>query len=164
MLELPPLAIRVTAMACHLFGLAGWAIAMVVTFPFSSVLLPLLLWLMNRDRDPLIDHHGKAAIDFQASLLFYRILEIGLLAAITITVQGGFPESVEPLLNQSELSLVNGLQIVDTIFLMALFLWQGVLVTTATLKAYRGELYSYPFTLGIFRQDAIETNQSEEEE
>ena len=40
---------------------------------FGSLLLPLIIWLTQRDRVYELDQHGKNIVNFQLSLLVYLL-------------------------------------------------------------------------------------------
>ena len=46
---------------------------------FGSLILPLVLWLTNRDRVYQMDSHGKTIINFQISLIIYMLICIPLI-------------------------------------------------------------------------------------
>jgi uncharacterized Tic20 family protein len=50
------------AMICHLAALAGFLM------PFGNLLGPLLIWLLKRVDMPLVDSHGKEALNFQITV------------------------------------------------------------------------------------------------
>ena len=50
------------AMACHLSALAGFLV------PFGNIAGPLLVWLLKRAEIPLVDAHGKEALNFQITV------------------------------------------------------------------------------------------------
>src|SRR5258705_68928 len=47
------------AMFCHLSALAGFLI------PFGNIVGPVVVWLIKRAEMPLVEYHGKEAINFQ---------------------------------------------------------------------------------------------------
>ena len=47
---------------------------------FGSLLLPLILWLTNKDKVYAMDEHGKKIINFQISLIIYMLLLMGFMA------------------------------------------------------------------------------------
>jgi uncharacterized Tic20 family protein len=49
---------RNMAMLCHVLGIAGF-------------LGPLVIWLNERDKHRFVDEHGRAAMNYQISLLLY---------------------------------------------------------------------------------------------
>jgi len=56
------------AMYIQLSALAGYFI------PFGSVIVPVVLWLIWRDKDPYIDEMGREATNFQMSMILYYII------------------------------------------------------------------------------------------
>ncbi|WP_452221265.1 DUF4870 domain-containing protein [Lacinutrix salivirga] len=63
---------------------------------FGSLLLPLVLWISQKDRIYQMDAHGKSIVNFQLSLLVYCILcvplillfGLGLLGFLVLAVVG----------------------------------------------------------------------------
>ena len=53
---------RMWAMLCHLSALAGFVV------PFGSIIGPLIVWLIKRDEMPVVDVHGKKALNFQITM------------------------------------------------------------------------------------------------
>ncbi len=60
------------AMYIQLSAFAGYFI------PFGSVIVPVVLWLIWRDRDPYIDEMGREATNFQLSMVLYYIISFVL--------------------------------------------------------------------------------------
>lgn len=61
------------AMICHLSALAGFVI------PFGNLLGPLIVWLIKRSEMPLVDRHGKEALNFQISVTIAFLVCIPLM-------------------------------------------------------------------------------------
>lgn len=63
---------------------------------FGGFIVPLILWLTNKDKVIFMDEHGKAVVNFQISLFIYCILSIpaillfglGILMLITLAILG----------------------------------------------------------------------------
>jgi uncharacterized Tic20 family protein len=63
---------------------------------FGGLIVPLVLWLSQRDRVVGMDEHGKAIVNFQLSLLLYAFISIpaillvglGVLMLIAIAILG----------------------------------------------------------------------------
>jgi uncharacterized Tic20 family protein len=105
------------AMACHLGGLAHFSNFCCLPL---GVLVPLVIWLAERDRDPFVDLHGKESVNFQLNVLFWWLI----FAALTCCVIGA------PLL-------------------IALHVAQIVLAILASIEAAEGRPYRYPLTVRI---------------
>ena len=110
----------------HLSGFAGWF------FPFGNIIAPLILWVSKKNESTYIDVHGKAAINFQLSLILYCFLLAILILPITI------------------LTLGLGLIAIIIGFIPAIIL-KIVLIISASIKANNGEYYDYPFTIEFIK-------------
>lgn len=65
-------------MLCHISALSGFLI------PFGSVVGPLLIWQIKKNEIPSTEVHGKAALNFQLTVLIvaFGCLILGLLLAV----------------------------------------------------------------------------------
>jgi hypothetical protein len=61
------------AMICHLSALAGFLV------PFGNVIGPLIVWLMKRAEMPMVERHGKEALNFQITVAIAFAICIPLL-------------------------------------------------------------------------------------
>jgi uncharacterized Tic20 family protein len=110
----------------HLSGFAGWF------FPFGNIIAPLLLWIAKKNESSYIDSHGKAAVNFQLSILLYCLLLVILIIPITIFTLG------------------LGLVAVLVGFIPAIIL-KIILIISASIKATNGEFYHYPYTIDFVK-------------
>jgi len=55
---------------------------------FGSLLLPLIIWLTQRDKVLELDQHGKNIVNFQLSLLVYFIICIPLILLLGLGLVG----------------------------------------------------------------------------
>jgi uncharacterized Tic20 family protein len=60
------------AMGCHLAALSGFLI------PFGNVIGPLVIWLIKRAEMPMVDRHGKEALNFQITVMIAFLISIPL--------------------------------------------------------------------------------------
>ena len=105
------------AMACHLVALSGFII------PFGNVLGPLVVWLIKKDTMPLVDQHGKEALNFQITVLLAVVISV-LLVFVLI----GF------------------------VLLFVVGLGALILTIMAAVKVSNGVLnYRYPFALRLIK-------------
>lgn len=100
----------------------NWAIVAHVGGLFGSFLVPMLLWLFQREYSPLMERHGREALNFHLTML------IGLIAAGLL------------------IPLVVGL-----FALIALIIYEVVVVVRAGIAAGRGQTYRYPLTIRFIR-------------
>ncbi len=61
------------AMFCHLAALSGFVI------PLGNVIGPLIIWLIKKDTMPLVNEHGKEALNFQITVLIAMIISVILM-------------------------------------------------------------------------------------
>ena len=107
---------KMVATFSHLGIVAGTIV------PFGSVLLPLILWLVYKDKSEYVAYHAKEALNFQLTML------IGFVAsAILIFVVIGIP-------------LLIVLAIVDLVFCII-----------AAMRPNEGERYSYPYAFRFIK-------------
>jgi hypothetical protein len=96
------------------------------------VLGPLIVWMIQRERFPSVDQHGKESINLNLSMLIYQVA----------LVVGGFVVGVPTC----------GLGIwvagVASLVLVAAHL---VLVIVASAQAWSGGFYRYPFILRLIK-------------
>lgn len=110
----------------HLSGFAG------CIFPFGNIIAPLLLWSAKKNESAYIDMHGKAAVNFQLSLMLYSFLLALLIIPLTIFTLG--------------LGLIA--LIIGIIPILILII---ATIISASIKATNGEYYDYPFTIEFIK-------------
>jgi uncharacterized Tic20 family protein len=105
------------AMICHLSALAGFLI------PFGNIAGPLIVWLIKRAEMPLVDVHGKEALNFQ--------ITVSIAIAVCIPL----------------MFVLIGIPLMVIIGLGAL-----ILTIMAAVKVSNGEFeYRYPFALRLLK-------------
>ena len=105
------------AMWCHLGTFSG------VLIPFGNFLAPLLIWLLKKDEDPLVDDQGKESLNFQISVFLYAIVS-GMLVFLFVGI----------------------------FLLLVLALFAIVQVIKASLSASEGKSYRYPLCMRFIKQ------------
>lgn len=110
-------------MLCHLSALAGFLI------PFGNILGPLLVWQIKKNEIPSTDIHGKAALNFQITVI------IALLASMVAGV------------------ILSFICIGVIFFLIAggIALCSFIFAIIAGIKANNGEDYKYPYSLELVK-------------
>ena len=114
---------RTWNMLCHLSALAGYII------PFGNVLGPLIIWQIKKNEFPSVEEHGKAALNFQITVL------IGVLIGITAAV----------LLS----AVCIGFLFIPVV--VAIGLCGLIFAVIAGIKANNGEPYRYPWSLNLVK-------------
>jgi uncharacterized protein len=100
------------AMLCHLSAFAGFF------FPFGGIIGPLICWLSKRDESTWVYLNGRAALNFQLSMLLYIVLAVPLCFILI-----GIP------------------------IIMVLGTLKVVCVIIASVKAAKGEMFRYPLVI-----------------
>lgn len=131
-------------------------------FPFGNFIFPLILWVLNKDKDAYVDQNGKQAINFQISLLLYGII----LGTITIPILLMTGWEFAELINfwqynghHVDFNLVRlptigtNVVILGIIAVLAIVLALMDIVCTilATLRSNEGVLYTYPLSIKFLK-------------
>jgi uncharacterized Tic20 family protein len=70
---------------------------------FGGLLVPLILWLTQKDKVEGMDEHGKAIVNFQLSMIIYAIICIPLIFLIGLGILGliliGIISFIFPIIN-----------------------------------------------------------------
>lgn len=129
------------AMLCHVTSFAGFFL------PFGNIILPLIVWISNKDKSEFVDHHGKTSLNFQISYMLYVVLICGIAAAFILpSLFISIAENGEP----DPFTLFPSI-IGWGIGIGALWLISVILVVIASIKAANGERYQYPLTIKFLR-------------
>lgn len=107
------------AMILHLCGFLNGMLPIVV---------PLIIWLLKREESDFIDKHGKAALNFQISVIIISILAV-LFIIFTFGLGTFF---VAPL---------------AIIFVLLYILF----IIRAAIAAHKGQYYTYPISWDIIK-------------
>jgi len=113
---------RTWGMLCHLAALAGFLPMM----PFLAVAGPLVVWLVKKDEYPFVNTQGKAAINFQISMLIYGAFAILL-------------------------ALACGSLGIGIVLFLAVVISDLILTIIAAIKANEGESFQYPVSFTFIR-------------
>lgn len=93
-----------------------------IIVPFAGLVVPVVLWQLNKDRSPMIDEHGKIVVNWLLSHLIYTGVSV-----ILVYILIGIP-------------------------LLLMFIVMGVLFgIMGAVKARRGVLWVYPLSIPFFR-------------
>jgi uncharacterized Tic20 family protein len=100
---------RNMAMLCHLLGMVGF-------------FAPLVIWLNEKDKHKFVDEHGRAAMNYQISIIIYY-----LASCILCLILIGIP------------------------MLIALVIMHVVFVIIAAVKASNGKPWQYPIAIRFIK-------------
>lgn len=118
-------------------------------FPFGSILGPLIMWSVNKDKSTYLDDNGKQAVNFNLSYTLYLFV-LGM-AAFPFAF-GSFFNHIRHIDDFENLSfhfdfnnLFGFLSLASIISIVGII--KFALVIVAAIKASRGEVYNYPLTI-----------------
>ena len=113
------------AMLAHLGALSG------LLFPVAgNIIGPLIPWILKKDEMPLVDRHGKEALNFQLSMLLYNVA-LSVVGFVLLVILIGF-----------------------VILPVAWVCWYVMVIVfpiLAGLKANEGGFYEYPLTIRFIK-------------
>ena len=98
------------------------ALIVMTGIPFGHILGPLVVWLLKKNRYPFVNDQGKESLNFQLSMTLYAFV-----AALLIFVNIG------------------------AIMLFGLVVGNLILVIIASVKAFNGETFRYPFKIRFIK-------------
>jgi len=129
--QAPPKNDNLLAALCHLTGLFTYLL------PFlGNFILLLIIWAVKRKDSPLIDESGKAALNFQISMLIY--LAIGVVAC-------GISFLLFAIVRMD--ILVIGMMAMAGVFLIFYNIFYCVFIILAAITASEGRVYNYPLAI-----------------
>lgn len=125
--------------------------------PFGNFIGPIVLWTMNRAKSEFVDTHGKAAINFQISVLLYAVIlgtisiplfVFSLFGSLDFIDFNGLHDFHINIGKPSPLLYIGGgLGVIAFIG----FILELVFIIKASLKARDGERYHYPLTINFIK-------------
>lgn len=89
---------------------------------FTTIIGPLIIWLLKKDESAYVDYYGKMYLNFAISYIIY-----GILATISTVILIGFV--IGPIVGLAGL----------------------VFTIIGIVKAYEGSYYKIPFVIEIFK-------------
>jgi hypothetical protein len=155
MRQKPKQQMRIWAVLCHFSALLGWILLVCLVFigiPLFlplNLLAPLMIWHFKKSQYPWIDLQGKESLNFQFSLTLYTLIAIAISLILLLTsfvlvmTNNGSANEIK--------NTLDGLLIVLISLIVFKFVLQSFVVTFASVKAYKGEYYRYPFTIRVLR-------------
>lgn len=145
----PPSRERVWATFCHLAALTP-----LLGIPFGLVAGPLVVWLIKKDESAFVDRHGKAALNFQISMLLLVLLlaVVGVLYlwGLALLGPGGPRLSIEQLLSRPFL-LRAAFPAAIAVVVLLLAIFDVVCVVMGAVRANKGLEHRYPLAIPFIR-------------
>jgi len=112
--------------------------------PMGGLAVPIVLWVLGKDKNPLVDQHGKNVLNWQISLFIYFVASVAIYVvcsafSILLTHITGFPFVIGMML-MSPMLIPFLLRILMMVFL-----------TIGAVKANEGTLWKYPLSIPFFK-------------
>jgi uncharacterized protein len=120
----PDNRVRLWNMLCHLSALTG-----LLAIPFANVLAPLIVWQIKKNEIPSVEIHGKAAVNFQLTIVIAMLVTFAVAFALSFVCIGFILFSVPGVI----------------------FVCGMVFAVIAGVKANEGQEYKYPYSLNLIK-------------
>ncbi|THD68036.1 DUF4870 domain-containing protein [Robertkochia marina] len=130
--------------------------------PFGNFILPLILWISNKDRSEFIDENGKNALNFQISILLYSLFLGIICIPFVLFTAFDFIQLANILEHnthdidlpvQSLYDLSVGMIPVGIagLLIFGLFVLDVLCTIIAGIRASKGISYNYPITINFIK-------------
>lgn len=128
---------KTLAVLCHIGGL------------FFGLFAPLLIWgICKSPNRPLLNQHGKSALNFQISMLIYAILMVAGICFLSIGL--GFKISMDGGDDAAVMTFAL-LSVAGALSLGFLALFELVCIIVAVVKVAQEQEYHYPLTIKFIK-------------
>ena len=142
------------AIACHVSSLAWIALTFVGlgAIPFLNIIAPAAIWYFKKEESKLVAEHGKESLNFQISMSIY-----GVAASFIVAFVMGLLVLFLFLFSSQDgnffaflFSIATGIGLIFLLCaIVAIAIFQIIVVIMAATKAKEGEFYRYPFNLRL---------------
>ena len=129
-------------------------------FPFGSIIGPVIMWSISKDKSEYLDKNGMAAVNFNLSYTLYLFILGMILFPFAF---GSFFNYLRRIDDFDHLNNFNyhfdfdnlfGILSIGSLIAILAFL-RYILIVVAAIKANRGEVYDYPLTINFIKRDKI---------
>lgn len=149
---------RHTATLIHLSTLTQYM------FPFGSFIFPLLLWSLKRDSN-FVSRHGKAALNFQLSILMYSIIivfSVLISAGIFAFHAVSWNFSIENLsFDMNDIQNLGAFGVVSVSAVLLIILLKTIefiLIIIASVASLEGRDFKYPLTINFIKNSVFKVD------
>jgi uncharacterized Tic20 family protein len=133
----------------HLSGFA-----LLTGIPFLNIVVPTVLWLLQKEEHPFLAKQGREIINFQITLSLILFLCLGM----GVTFVWLFPSAATSLFAWTKTVRIifsTGLNMPFNLFTALPFFWACVLMVRGSVAAYHGLAFQYPYAQQfLFEQPA----------
>lgn len=140
---------KTTSVLIHLAALLKY------TFPFAGIIAQLLIWTSNK-KTQFINENGKQALNFQLSLLLYKViilivsvpLAIILFKEFSLLSQTTEAENILYMISTSLPAIILGFFLLIYLILPVAEL---IILIIASVHASNSKVYQYPFSISFIK-------------
>ena len=100
--------------------------------PFGGIVIPIVMWYVNKDEYVEVDQHGKRIMNWIISSLIYTLIAISIFL---------FSIATESFLFIS----------VGVLLLVALVVCSIVFTILGSTRSFKGEIYNYPMSINFIK-------------
>jgi len=115
---------RTWGMFCHLLALAGF-----VGIPYGNIIGPLVMWLVKKNESEFVANQGKESLNFQITMTIAFIASALLMMLVSVPTYADF----------------------GILLLIAVCIFNVVMIIHASTKANAGIRYRYPICLRLIK-------------
>jgi len=126
-------------------------------FPLGSIIGPVIMWMVQKDKSEYLDENGREAINFNLSYTLYAII---LSIAIFPFAIGSIFNIFKHVDNFNQFdfhynfgSLFGFLSVGS--FIAILIIVRFLLTIVAAINASRGDVYHYPLSIKFIKKDEL---------
>ena len=130
--------------------------------PFGNFVLPLLLWISNKNQSAFLDENGRNALNFQISILLYSLV-LGIICIpfvfftafdflqLANILEHNTHDINLPLDSLYDLSFHMIPVAIAGALILALFVMDVLFTIIAGIRASKGITYQYPLTIPFIK-------------
>ncbi len=113
-------------MLMHLSQFSGFFI------PFGGIVIPIVMWYVNKDEYVEVDQHGKRIMNWIISSLIYTLITLSIFLFSIAT--------------QSFIFISTGV-----LLLVVLVVCSIVFTILGSIRSFKGEIYTYPISINFIK-------------
>ncbi len=126
-------------------------------FPLGSIIGPVIMWTVQKDKSEYLDENGREAVNFNLSYsLYVFVLGIAMFPFAIGSIFNIFKhvDNFNQFNHHYNFGSMFGLLSVGSIIAMIIFV-RFLLTIVASIKASRGEVYHYPLTIKFVKENQL---------
>ncbi len=129
-------------------------------FPLGSIIGPVIIWSLSKDKSDYLNRNGIEAVNFNLSYTLYLFVLGMIMFPFAFSTFFNFLRSVDDFDHLGNFNYhfnfdhLFGLLSIGSLIAIIAFI-RFILIIVAAIKASRGEVYNYPLTINFVKTDKI---------